>query len=57
MRVDTLATTQTYFSDRAARPCGRFMAVVALPEVTEAVAQPRPAAVATVASMPDVARG
>jgi hypothetical protein len=31
MRVDTLSATTTYFSDRAARPCGRFMAVVALP--------------------------
>lgn len=31
MAVDTRTSTDTYFSDRAQRPCGRFMAVVALP--------------------------
>jgi hypothetical protein len=31
MGVDTRTSTDTYFSDRAQRPCGRFMAVVALP--------------------------
>lgn len=30
MGVDTLTSTVDFFSDRAARPCGRFMAVVAL---------------------------
>ena len=30
MDVDTLASTADFFSDRAARPCGRFMAVVLL---------------------------
>lgn len=30
MRVDTRTSTDTFFSDRAERPCGRFMAVVAL---------------------------
>jgi copper oxidase (laccase) domain-containing protein len=30
MRVDTLSS-DLFFSDRAARPCGRFMAVIALP--------------------------
>jgi len=30
MGVDTRASTDTFFSDRAQRPCGRFMAVVAL---------------------------
>lgn len=29
--VDTKTSTDTYFSDRAERPCGRFMAVVVLP--------------------------
>lgn len=32
MDVDTRTNTHTYFSDRAERPCGRFMAVVALPD-------------------------
>lgn len=31
MRVDTRTSTDDFFSDRARRPCGRFMAVVALP--------------------------
>lgn len=31
MRVDTRTSTADFFSDRAQRPCGRFMAVVALP--------------------------
>ncbi len=30
MGVDTRATTEDFFSDRAARPCGRFMAVTVL---------------------------
>ena len=30
MGVDTLTSTADFFSDRAARPCGRFMAVVLL---------------------------
>lgn len=30
MPVDTRTSTDTFFSDRAQRPCGRFMAVVAL---------------------------
>jgi purine-nucleoside/S-methyl-5'-thioadenosine phosphorylase / adenosine deaminase len=30
MGVDTRATTEDFFSDRAARPCGRFMAVIVL---------------------------
>jgi YfiH family protein len=30
MRVDTRTSTDVFFSDRAERPCGRFMAVVAL---------------------------
>ena len=30
MDVDTRTSTKTFFSDRAARPCGRFMAVVTL---------------------------
>ncbi|MGC4110451.1 MAG: polyphenol oxidase family protein [Nocardioides sp.] len=30
MPVDTRTATDTYFSDRATRPCGRFMAVVVL---------------------------
>jgi YfiH family protein len=30
MEVDTRTSTDTYFSDRAARPCGRFAAVVVL---------------------------
>ena len=28
--VDIMTESSTYFSDRAARPCGRFLAVVAL---------------------------
>lgn len=31
MPVDTRTSTDVFFSDRAERPCGRFMAVVALP--------------------------
>jgi YfiH family protein len=31
IRVDTRTSTDDFFSDRAHRPCGRFMAVVALP--------------------------
>jgi polyphenol oxidase len=31
MAVDTRTATDTYFSDRAQRPCGRMMAVIALP--------------------------
>lgn len=31
MGVDTLTSTADFFSDRAARPCGRFMAVTMLP--------------------------
>jgi copper oxidase (laccase) domain-containing protein len=30
MGVDTRAATEDFFSDRAARPCGRFMAVTIL---------------------------
>jgi len=30
MGVDTRASTEDFFSDRAARPCGRFMAVTVL---------------------------
>jgi polyphenol oxidase len=30
MGVDTRASTEDFFSDRAARPCGRFMAVIVL---------------------------
>jgi polyphenol oxidase len=30
MRVDTRTSTDTFFSDRAERPCGRFMGVIAL---------------------------
>ena len=30
MGVDTCASTEEFFSDRAARPCGRFMAVIVL---------------------------
>lgn len=30
MAIDTLTSTRDFFSDRAARPCGRFMAVAAL---------------------------
>lgn len=32
MDIDTRTSTDTFFSDRAERPCGRFMAVIALPE-------------------------
>jgi polyphenol oxidase len=31
MGIDTRASTEDFFSDRAARPCGRFMAVAMLP--------------------------
>jgi polyphenol oxidase len=31
MDIDTLTSTGDFFSDRAARPCGRFMAAVVLP--------------------------
>lgn len=31
MRIDTRTSTGEFFSDRAARPCGRFMAVAKLP--------------------------
>jgi polyphenol oxidase len=31
MAVDTRASTDTFFSDRAQRPCGRFMAVTVVP--------------------------
>ncbi|MDT3444565.1 MULTISPECIES: polyphenol oxidase family protein [unclassified Pseudofrankia] len=31
MAIDTRTSTDTFFSDRATRPCGRFMAVAALP--------------------------
>lgn len=31
MGIDTAAATDDFFSDRAARPCGRFMAVAKLP--------------------------
>lgn len=31
MAVDTRTSTETFFSDRAQRPCGRFAAVIALP--------------------------
>jgi purine-nucleoside/S-methyl-5'-thioadenosine phosphorylase / adenosine deaminase len=30
MRIDTRTSTDTFFSDRAERPCGRFMGVIAL---------------------------
>ena len=30
MAVDTRAATDEFFSDRAARPCGRFMAAAML---------------------------
>lgn len=30
MEVDTRSSTEDWFSDRAARPCGRFMAVIAI---------------------------
>jgi len=32
MGIDTRTSTDDFFSDRAARPCGRFMAVALLPE-------------------------
>jgi YfiH family protein len=32
MEIDTRTSTDEFFSDRAARPCGRFMAVAMLPE-------------------------
>jgi YfiH family protein len=31
MEIDTRTSTEDFFSDRAARPCGRFMAVAMLP--------------------------
>jgi hypothetical protein len=31
MGIDTRTSTGDFFSDRAARPCGRFMAVAMLP--------------------------
>jgi YfiH family protein len=31
LAIDTRTSTDTYFSDRACRPCGRFMAVAVLP--------------------------
>jgi YfiH family protein len=30
MRIDTRTSTDTFFSDRAERPCGRFMGIIAL---------------------------
>ena len=31
LAIDTRTSTDDFFSDRAARPCGRFAAVAALP--------------------------